>query len=251
MKIVVNPKYRHMEDTVQQILDGNYEPDAVYGDWRNVIEKVTVADGMPVVVKRFKKPVLFNRIMYTFFRKSKARRSYEYSDRLLEKGIEVAEPIAYADIKKNFLIHSGYYISTYIPYASMMDDFDGSDEAAQAEILKDFVRFTVDMHNKGAYHKDYGRGNIFFYKKDGKYNFALIDVNRMGFKVPSKRQASKCLIVLYFPIPVLAGIVEEYACARGWNPFTFCGTTLYKKGFNVRRKLKHMIKRLIGKGPKK
>ena len=42
---------------------------------RNEIRLVNI-DGEDVVVKRFKRPNLFQKIIYTFFRKNKAYKSY-------------------------------------------------------------------------------------------------------------------------------------------------------------------------------
>jgi hypothetical protein len=42
-------------------------------------------------------PHLINKIVYKKFRKSKARRSYEYATLLLDKGIGTPQPIAFLE----------------------------------------------------------------------------------------------------------------------------------------------------------
>jgi hypothetical protein len=46
-------------------------------------------------VKSFRVPNLVNKIVYAFFRPSKARRSYEFANILVEKEIGTPVPIAY------------------------------------------------------------------------------------------------------------------------------------------------------------
>ena len=53
---------------------------------RNII-KLFELEGKTVNVKSFKIPNLVNKIAYKYFRKSKARRSFEYATLLFEKAI--------------------------------------------------------------------------------------------------------------------------------------------------------------------
>ncbi len=57
--------------------------------------KIIELDGIKTVVKSFKVPHFFNRIVYTFFRKSKAYKSYHNAFDLKELNISTPEPIAY------------------------------------------------------------------------------------------------------------------------------------------------------------
>ena len=92
MKKVINPEYASMTSEFLEVVKGNYTPDVVFCNKRNVVEKVTVA-GEEFVVKRYKRPILINRIIYCFFRKSKARRAYEYAVELLPLRQELGVPI--------------------------------------------------------------------------------------------------------------------------------------------------------------
>jgi len=49
-------------------------------------------------VKSFQVPHLINRFAYKYVRKSKARRSFEHAEILLDKGIKTPKPIAYIEI---------------------------------------------------------------------------------------------------------------------------------------------------------
>ena len=48
-----------------------------------------------ISVKSFKKPNIMNKIAYRYFRKSKARRSFEYASKLIELHIGTPQPIAF------------------------------------------------------------------------------------------------------------------------------------------------------------
>jgi hypothetical protein len=85
VEIVINPEYKYLEGFVENLLPlFAYEGETLYAA-RNIIKLFDV-DGFKVNVKFFKKPIFINQIVYRTFRKSKARRSYEYAFKLKEKG---------------------------------------------------------------------------------------------------------------------------------------------------------------------
>ena len=78
-KIVVNKPYKAaLGDFVKSIPTRNEQLGQVIYAGRNTIYHINV-DGIDLSIKSFKVPMLINRIAYTFFRKSKARRSYEHA----------------------------------------------------------------------------------------------------------------------------------------------------------------------------
>ncbi len=147
---------------------------------RNIL-KLIQYNGKKYIVKRFKKPNFINQIIYKYFRKSKAKRSYENSLRLKHLGINTAKPIGYYE-KDGFLFTSSYYISEYIAYdfeiRAVLSDPNFKD---RDNILKQFVSFSYDLHSHGVFHIDYSPGNIIVQKNDDNYRFSLVDVNRMKF----------------------------------------------------------------------
>lgn len=50
-------------------------------------------------------------VIYTFFRRSKARRSYEHAVRLRALGIDSPEPIAWSEYRRHGLLSDTYYVS--------------------------------------------------------------------------------------------------------------------------------------------
>ena len=80
---------------------------------RNKI-KLFKLDGKTINIKSFKIPNIINKIAYKYFRKSKARRSFEYATILLEKGIGTPQPIAFLE-NFNFLgLKDSYYVSEHL-----------------------------------------------------------------------------------------------------------------------------------------
>jgi len=148
---------------------------------RNIIKIINYKEE-DYVVKSFKIPHILNQVIYRFFRDSKAKRSYVNSVKLKELGINTPQPIGYKEIYKNCLFKNSYYISEFFDYDYEIRAVLKSKEFANRdEILKEFIKFTYDLHNKGVYHIDYSPGNILVKQIDNKYSFFIIDVNRMQF----------------------------------------------------------------------
>ena len=148
---------------------------------RNTIKIITFNE-KKYAVKSFKIPHLLNQVVYKFFRKSKAQRSYENSVKLMELKVNTPKPIGYIGFSTLFLFKESYYVSELFEYdfeiRAVFKDKNFND---RERVLKEFIAFTYDLHEKGVYHIDYSLGNILIKKIDNKYIFSIIDVNRMKF----------------------------------------------------------------------
>ena len=148
---------------------------------RNII-KVLSFNNKKYAVKSFKIPHLLNKVVYRFFRKSKAKRSYLNSVRLIELDINTPKPIGYIEFSKGLLFKESYYISELFDYDfEIRAVFSDIDFKNRDFILDKFIEFTYDLHQKGVYHIDYSPGNILVKVVNGSYIFSIIDVNRMKF----------------------------------------------------------------------
>ena len=79
-------------------------------------------------------------------------------------------------------------------------------------ILKQFVRFTYNLHKNGVYHKDYSAGNILVLKKDeNTYEFSIVDINRMEFKKVDLFLGLDNFAKLWLDDENLVFIAKEYA----------------------------------------
>lgn len=85
MKITINPAIRHVQPFIERLPEVFPVSGEVLHEGRNQIRAFDIG-GESLVVKRYKRPHLFNRVMYSFFRKNKARRAYEHALRLRGMG---------------------------------------------------------------------------------------------------------------------------------------------------------------------
>lgn len=243
MKMVMDPQYAHLSQSLMPIVEGGAAADAVYKDGRNKVYRIS-CQGMQLVVKEFKVPNAFNRVVYSFLRPSKAKRSFVHAKRLKALGIDTAEPVAYVETFRRGVFHTGYFISEFVGY-ELLGNIGELDTATRSEIIRQFCRFTADMHSKKVLHKDFNPGNVFYHKEDGHYRFALIDINRMAFRAPKKKEVIRSFTQLGFPQPIIVEIIGEYARIRGWNPDIVSGAVLLRRGMDLRGKAKRGLKRFV------
>ena len=193
------------------------------------------------IVKSFKIPNLLRRIIYTFFRNSKAKKSYEYSLKIKNF---TPKPIGYIEFYKNSLIYDSYLISEKFNYNFTIkeplveDNFSDKDE-----IFKHFARFTYKLHESGILHKDYSPGNILIQKKDGNYIFKVVDINRMEFKNLSLQERLKNFNKLWAKDEYLIVMIKEYAKIYGINENKCLDLALsynqkHKNKINMKKRLK-------------
>jgi len=145
--------------------------------------KLFEVDGKTINIKSFKKPNYINRVVYRFFRPSKAERSFTYAHKLLEKGISTPQPIAYFE-KHTFLgFGNSFYVSEHLNYDLTYRELIGDSQFEGNEsILKAFAAFTYSLHSKGIHFLDHSAGNTLIkIKENGTYDFYLVDLNRMEF----------------------------------------------------------------------
>ncbi|MGM5469914.1 lipopolysaccharide kinase InaA family protein [Flavobacteriaceae bacterium LMO-SS05] len=148
---------------------------------RNTI-KLFKLGNQTVNIKSFKVPNIFNQIVYKYFRKGKAQRSFEYANKLIKLGIGTPQPIAYVEFASPFLFKRSYYVSSHLEcdltYRELTTDFDYPDYEA---ILRSFTRFTFNLHEKNIHFLDHSPGNTLIKKVNDHYEFYLVDLNRMRF----------------------------------------------------------------------
>jgi len=216
MHVVINPKYTEFESFVRNIpAHFEREGELVYMA-RNQLKHYSV-QGHDIIVKRYKIPYFIARIIYTYFRPSKAKRAYNYALKLLNIGVDSPAPIAYIEqFKDGFLTH-GYFVSVYETEYSVIRDLMAGTQNDDL-FLKELSFYIADLHRKGVLHLDMSPGNILYKKTDNQYHFTLIDVNRMQFlSSVSKEKRFKSFKRLSDNENVLTEIATIYASASGLN----------------------------------
>ena len=219
MKTVIHPDYSGQAAALQSVTRGNYTPLKTFCDNRNRVELVDVG-GKPMVVKWYKKTNLLTGLIYTLFRKSKARRAYEHALELLKRGISTPRPIAYFEQKSRGLFRVGCFFSEYVDLPAVSELFY-TDKLSKEEhdlMADNLSRFTLSLHLKGIVPLDYNTGNLLVDKVGDRYRFTLIDINRMKIgRVPKIKEAMTSFFQLgTYPHDYL-GLLEPYVWERGFN----------------------------------
>ena len=155
----------------------------LFGDGKRNVIKLFDLEAQKINIKSFKVPNLINKIVYKYFRKSKARRSFEFANILLENKIGTPQPIAYFENTTFLGLKDSYYISEHLEcdltYRELVEIPDFPENEI---ILRQFTHFSYDLHQKGIEFLDHSPGNTLIKKGfDGKYDFFLVDLNRMLF----------------------------------------------------------------------
>ncbi len=201
---VVEQKYRELLENIVEYFKNS--EDSIHKA-RNEV-KVIVYDNTTLVIKSFKIPHIINRVAYTFFRDSKAKRSYENSLKIIEF---VPKPIGYIEFHKNFLLNQSYFVSENFKYDFTIREplLDAKFED-RVNIFKKFANFTYKLHEKGILHLDYSPGNILIKKENDRYIFKLVDINRMRFIDLDVKERLKNFSKLWAEDSDLDIIIDEY-----------------------------------------
>jgi len=173
---------KNQSDLLQFIADFN-TTGILFGDGKRNKIKLFELDGKTVNIKSFKIPNLINQIAYKFFRKSKAKRSYEYASKLIENGIGTPQPIAFSETFSIIGLGKSFYISEHLPTELTFRELvEIPDYPDHDNILRQFVQFSFRLHEKGIEFLDHSPGNTLIKKtSEGQYEFFLVDLNRMDF----------------------------------------------------------------------
>ncbi|TXE17366.1 Kdo domain containing protein [Psychroflexus gondwanensis] len=246
-----NSTYKQHKTALTALVTSFESIGTVFGDGdRNIIKTVNF-EGETLNIKSFKEPNFINQIAYQYFRKSKARRSFEYATILKEKGIGTPEPIAFFEFKKGFGFGKSYYISLHqspdLTYRELVHEPDFPNHE---EILRAFTRFSFDLHEKGIEFQDHSPGNTLIFITDSGYDFSLVDLNRMQFKTLSFKERMYNLRRLTPKREMVEIMSDEYAklikkpntevFEMMWN-----FTSEFQRKFHLKQKRKKKIKFLF------
>ena len=235
MKIRINPKYGSKSDRLAKCIaaiPANFNSEGIIiFSGRNTIKKFKFhrhndengyASSLKMIVKRYKRPNFFQKIAYTFFRATKAKKAFLNALELQRRGFSTPESIAYIETRRFGLIDYCFYIcgEDYShPIAERLNDQREFDK----DMAREFARFAATLHEKGILHHDLNSTNVLYHEADdesiGKYSFSLIDNNRMKFykgEVPSEKECMENLTRFTGRMDLFAFVAEEYCrCRKG------------------------------------
>ena len=162
----------NFEQTGQNFVLGN----------RNTIKIFELAS-TTINIKSFKRPNYINKIIYCFFRKSKAQRSFEFASRLVAMQIGTPAPIAYYESIGFMGLKDSFYVSEHlenvVEFREVVQNMFFED---RENVIRKFTQFCYELHEKGVEFLDHSPGNTLIKdNNDGTYSFYLVDLNRMKF----------------------------------------------------------------------
>lgn len=241
-KILINSNYNYLNNFITQMpshfdLDGE-----VIKDSRNKI-KVFSADGLAVNVKRFcVPPLIFNRVIYRFFRSPKAVRAYKNALKITNLGIDTPTPIAYLIFGNGIFISRCYFISIQCNYSLDIHYFEKHTlDNLTRKVFTELGYFIARLHELGIYHRDFGGGNIMVNIKDGEPRFSLIDINRMSFERIDIERGCENFNRLALSQPKIEIIASSYADARCFDTQEVIEKIIkYRTRHIYRRKIKKL-----------
>ncbi len=215
MTIILQPEYASLRDALSQIVVGFDDCGKLLYDKRNQVRMVE-ADGVPLVVKRFKHLSAWRAFVYRYIRANKAQRAYENALRLIELGVRTPAPVAW--------IHWGrYYYFVCLPTSNNeVKEELVLRQPYNADMVQPYADFLAKLHELGVWHKDLNPTNVLYGKADnGDYYFELIDINRMRFYAPRPMPKKDCMknltTVFWEPEGVFREVLARYAEVRGWS----------------------------------
>ena len=97
--IEFNSEYLDYKDDIFSLIENFSSSNGhIIKDHRNIIKKFKLGD-FEVNIKSFGKPPMFNAFIYSFFRLSKAHRSFDYARKLLKKELKLHPQFVIVNIK--------------------------------------------------------------------------------------------------------------------------------------------------------
>jgi hypothetical protein len=183
MQLNLNPNFVQFQKELTNYIDDFPTEGLNFGDGNRNTIKLFELNGKTINIKSFKVPNLINQVVYKFFRKSKAWRSYEFANRLLECEIGTPQPIAFSESFSLIGIKTSFYISEHLAAdLTFRELVEIPDYPEHAIILQQFMHFCFELHEKGIEFLDHSPGNTLIVKTSpGQYRFYLVDLNRMQF----------------------------------------------------------------------
>lgn len=219
-RIQINPKYQYLRTFVEYMAKAmDAEGTYIYGGRRNLIKMFEAPDGTQLNIKRYKKPNILSNLVYSYgLRIPKGQRAYDYSFRLLERGIETPEAVAYIEERNCLgLLQYAWFVSIQMPYAHLLYDVGNAAKGTYEELAIALGTMAADMHEKQVLHQDFSPGNVLWDYDDKGYHFAVVDINRMKFGPVSMEDGCKSFARLWGPKRFIELIIVSYASKRGFD----------------------------------
>lgn len=249
MKIaVVDSSFSSFKIPLEQIISNiDNSGKTIYNGSRNVVKLFPIED-KKLVVKGFKPPNVINKIVYRFFRKSKAERSFIYAQKLKSLSIGTPTPIAFYENFSGLFFLDSYYVSEFQESDLTFRELITNPEFPERDkILKQFTAFTKKLHDNDILFMDHSPGNTLIKKTSaGEYEFYLVDLNRMKFKKLNFRERIQNFSRLTPCREMVRIMADTYAGLCGFDKektysLMWRETQKFQEKFHRKRRLKRRI----------
>jgi Lipopolysaccharide kinase (Kdo/WaaP) family len=245
MKIIFSDNYLHYKKIFTRIIS-NFKNDGVLiGSGKRNVIKHHVVKGENINFKSFKKPNPINSIVYRYFRKSKARRSFEYANLLISKNFNTPQPIAFVEYNNFFCLTSSYYICEHLfDVFTLREVYKNPYFVDREIIIRDYVNLIYQLHENGIEFIDNTSANFLIRKEANEYKFFLVDLNRMNFYTNIKtNKRLKNLSKTTNDLTIIKIIGDEYSRLTSL-PVEYCidRLTIYSAKNQFKRNLKNKLK---------
>lgn len=251
MNITLHPQYQNRQAEILTLADGFFgDGDLVVKGSRNTI-KANYLGSEKVSIKFFKKPGKIKSIIYSFFRSSKARRSFDYANYLLQHGIPTPFPVACIEERNALgLLGNSFYICHQIAYDFTIRELIHDPLFPERElILEQFTEFTFRMHEARVNFLDHSPGNTLIVNKgNGRYDFYLVDLNRMNFQDLTMEQRMDNFKKMWLSKLMIKTVARKYAELSGHaepklHQLLLETSTQFKRKINKKKYFKRKIGR--------
>ncbi len=173
---------KYPKSLILNIVDTFKSSDNYLHDARNQIKLIAYED-KGLVVKSFKIPHIINKIIYTFLRPSKAKKSFVNS---LKIGQFAPSAVGYIEFKKYGLIDQSYFVAENFKYDwTIRKPLTNSNFPEKKAVFEAYALFVYQLHENNILHLDLSPGNVLVKKSQTGYEFKIVDINRMKFQALS------------------------------------------------------------------
>lgn len=215
--LVLHPDFKHLESFILSIPERfKANEGKVIHKGRNELRTLEY-DGVRYVVKAFRKPHIINRFVYGIFRPSKAKRSYDHAQLLMNIGVGTPQPVGYMNIRSGLLFDRSYFITLESDCPHLYQELFEKKFEYEEEVLRAIGRMTAVLHEHGYAHKDYGRANILFKQTTEGIKLEVVDLNRMAIGPLDIKAGCKNFERLPATPQMHRWMAEDYAQARGFD----------------------------------
>lgn len=140
-----------------------------------------------VMLKRFHTPFCLQKLVYSYIRQPKCRKAYNNTEELRRRGFKAARELATVEVWRHGLYQYAFFVSE-VGIGQRLDDLvmtlrKNGNEQRWVQLIKEYAGFVKRLHEHGVLYWDLNCGNVLCQQdeRSGKWQFTLIDTNRVRF----------------------------------------------------------------------